>query len=110
MWSLLLLGVTFCCRVLPWPFADATPENGIADIRVHTWIFALFPVHFPPATPCTHIEHTHKDVEKKVSCEVKEFAHGKISTVVKTTGDKKTMQKSNMDPQSDRIGKQTECR
>lgn len=96
--------------MLPWPFADATPENGIADIRVHTWIFALFPVHFPPATPCTHIEHTHKDVEKKVSCEVEECAHGKISTVVKTTGDKKTMQKSNMDPQSDRIGKQTECR
>lgn len=33
--------------------------------------------------PCALTEHTHKDVEKKVSCEVKEFAHSEISTVIK---------------------------
>lgn len=79
-WSFLLLGVTFYCKVLPWIFA--------VELLVRTWIFALFPVHFPPAALCTHMAHTHKDMEKKEkSCEVKKSAHSEVSTVVKTTSD-----------------------
>lgn len=51
-WSLLLLEVTFYCRVLPWTFADAAPEYGITDRWVCTWIFISCapPSHCPVHT------------------------------------------------------------